>query len=290
MARLFGVNTKMRGSVGQWTYAQVNGQTIAKEKVIKKDVPTRTLAQMLRRMKWANIVAVWRSFEGKDKPSFENKDRTVSDFNEFMSANLAGYEIYLPKGIADQGGGVVAPYQVTRGSLPTVNVALGDNNVPISNIIVGGLTIGASTTLGAFSKAIVDNNSNTMWRDGDQLTVFILHQSIMNNVPRIITESVKIVLDTSDETTLLGDMIDVNLFAVTDGALGLSGPVSGGVAFIHSRRTVSGTRVSTQSFVVNNAAMEEYHTVDALDNAIQSYGGLNKEEYLTPDNDQTLSA
>ena len=36
MAILTGINTRLRGSIGNYTFQRLNGQTIAKEKVEKK--------------------------------------------------------------------------------------------------------------------------------------------------------------------------------------------------------------------------------------------------------------
>ena len=44
MAILTGINTRLHGSAGDWTFARVGDRTIAKQKVEKKAVPTRTLA------------------------------------------------------------------------------------------------------------------------------------------------------------------------------------------------------------------------------------------------------
>ena len=88
MAILNGINTKLRGSIGQYTFQRLNGQTVAKEKVEKKAIPVRTLTQMLRRVRWANLVNMYRAFEGTLHPSFESKDPRVSDYNMFMQATM----------------------------------------------------------------------------------------------------------------------------------------------------------------------------------------------------------
>lgn len=279
----------MRGSVGKYTFKQLNGQTIVSEKVDKKATPVRTPAQMRQRMSWDNIIAIWRSFTGNMRPSFESKLRTRSDYNEFMSANIAGNRIYLTKNVALQGGAVVAPYQVTRGSLPTIEVTIGENQIPVTNIAMGSVTIGASTTLRTFSQAILEYNAD--WNDGDQLSIFWLKQSTTSEgVPLVTTECKEITLDAADDGTLLGDLVDANLLAVADGKLGMGGTVNGGVAFVHSRKTVGKTRVSTQRIVVNNPIMSQYQSETAYENAVNSYGGFNQDYFLTPNNTTDLDA
>ena len=288
MAILTGINTKLRGKAGNWVFARLNGQTVAKEKADKKATPTRSQAQMLTRMQWANLVNLYGAFKGTLHPSFENKPITKSDYNMFISANVGANAVYLTKEQARQGGCVVAAYQITRGKLPSITVEYGNNNIPESSIAVGTLTIGNSTTLKAFSDAIIQNNSG--WQSGDQLSVFVAHQMMdaNTNVPRVEINAVEVTLDSSADTTMLSDIIDTSFFSVVDGVLALSGPVNGGVAFVHSRYVNGKTSVSTQFFEVSNSYLAQYQTAGAYSNAVVSYGGINKDDFLTPDLDDTV--
>lgn len=288
MAILTGINSKMRGKVGNWVYARLNGQTIAKEKADKKATPTRTRAQMLTRMQWANLVNLYGAFKGTLHPSFENKPMTRSDYNMFISANVNANPVYLTQNQARQGGCLVAAYQITRGKLPSISVEFGNNNIPETTIAVGSLTIGNSTTLKAFSDAIIQNNSG--WLSGDQLSVYVAHQMMDANtgVPRVEINAVEVTLDSAADTTMLSDLVETSFFAVVDGCLALSGPVNGGVAFVHSRYVNGKTSVSTQFFVVNNSYLAQYQTSAAWNNAVLSYGGINKDDFLTPNIDDVV--
>ena len=288
MAILTGINSKMRGKVGNWVYARLNGQTVAKEKADKKATPTRTNAQMLTRMQWANLVNLYGAFKGTLHPSFENKPMTKSDYNMFISANVGANPVYLTKEQARQGGCLVAAYQITRGKMPSITVEYGNNNIPESSIAVGSLTIGNSTTLKAFSDAIIQNNSG--WMSGDQLSVYVAMQTMDANtgVPRVDIEAVEITLDSAADTTLVSDIIDTSFFSVVDGCLALSGPVNGGVAFVHSRYVNGKTSVSTQFFVVDNSYLAQFQTAGAYNNAVVSYGGINKDDFLTPNLDDDV--
>ena len=288
MAILTGINSKMRGKVGNWVYARLNGQTVAKEKADKKATPVRTRAQMLTRMQWANLVNLYGSFKGTLHPSFENKPMTKSDYNMFISANVNANPVYLTKEQARQGGCLVAAYQITRGKMPSITVEFGNNNVPESSIAVGTLTIGNSTTLKAFSDAIIQNNSG--WLSGDQLSVYVAYQMIdaNTNVPRVEINAIEVTLDSAADTTMLSDILETSFFSVVDGTLALSGPVNGGVAFVHSRYVNGKTSVSTQFFVVNNTYLAQYQTNSAYENAVLSYGGINKDDFLTPNLDDVV--
>ena len=289
MAILNGINTKLRGSIGQYTFQRLNGQTVAKEKVEKKAIPVRTLTQMMRRVRWANLVNMYRAFEGTLHPSFESKDARVSDYNMFMQANIGSSDVALSKNEAVQGACVVAAYQITRGQLPGISLSIDSSHQAVSNISVGGLTIGASTTIKAFSDAIIQNNDT--WRDGDQISLYVAIQEVdsVSGMPRVNMKAIEVTLDTSDEDTLLEDITGQNVYDVQDGMLKYKGIVIGGLACVHSRKVNGKTIVSTQRFVVDNPTLAQYTTQAAFDTAIESYGGVNKEQFLTPNVDNTYA-
>ena len=289
MAILNGINTKLRGSIGQYTFQRLNGQTVAKEKVEKKAIPVRTLTQMMRRVRWANLVNMYRAFEGTLHPSFESKDPRVSDYNMFIQANIGSSNVALTKNEAVQGACVVAAYQITRGQLPGIMVGIDSTHMAVTDISVGGLSIGASTTLKAFSDAIIQNNPT--WRDGDQLSLYVATQTVdgVSGMPRVEMQAIEVTLDTSDEDTLLEDITGQNVYDVQDGMLKYKAALIGGIACVHSRKVNGKTIVSTQRFVVDNPSLAQYTTQAAFDTAIESYGGVNKEQFLTPNVDNVYA-
>lgn len=280
----------LNGSVGAVTYRRVDGRTIASQKVAMKSTARRTRSVMLQRMKWANLVAMWKVLNVPGwHPSFPKEDAGVSDFNAFMAANLKSAGIYLPRGLQRSGAGVVARTKVTEGSLFPIGVEFGSNNIAESDLALGTLSIGSSTTLGAFSQAIITNNSD--WQNGDMLTVVIVHQLSDGDVPQLKSEFLQIKLNSEDATTLLSDVVNVTLLSVADGCLALSSSLTGGCAMIHSRRLSDGsTAVSRQFLIANNAAVISSYTGNtAFVAAAESYGGFAQEEYLTPYPDDELA-
>ena len=282
MAKFSGAFYKFKGSIGNITFRRVNGTTVVSEKVEPKATPSRSYAQMRRRMQWANIVNLWGCFEGNLHPSFEGRKASVSDFNEFVSANLGIVPVYLTKGEASADGSVAAGYQVTRGSLPEIAHSTGVGDVPVTDIALGGLAIGPSTTLKQFSDAVCQNNSN--YQNGDQISCFHCTQTAnaASGVPyvRIIAEEVT--LDRSDNETLLYDVCSALCFSSAGGVLGAQSPVPGAICWIHSRKTASGTKVSTQRLQATNPLLPRYQSAAQLEAAIESYGGTTRPDFLTP--------
>ena len=281
MAILKGIFRKQTGSIGDMTLRVVNGQTVTSEKVTRNT--SKTFAQMVRRVQWANVVNLFRAFEGTLHPSFESRPRSWSDFNAFMSANIGQFGVYLTASEASQGGCLVAPYQITRGSLPSVGMGTTEAGVITSDIKVGSLDITDETTLAAFSAAVRANNSG--WEYGDQLSAFVALQKVntITQVPYVEVHAYEITLAEDDETLVL-DLIDNDptCFAVVDQKLCLNAPINGGACYVHSRKDGQKTRVSTQRFTATNDLLDAYTTEAKRTEAIISYGGKTSGEFLTP--------
>lgn len=272
--------TSMNGSVGAVTYVTRKGITVAKQKVPAKLNYTKTVRSMTPRMRWMALVRMWQGLNTVGwHPSFRNKTGLQSDFNMFMKANSA-VDVYLPKTIVSSNGGVVAPVQVTQGGLPTIG-GTGTGNTVTTTIALGGISIGASTTIRTFSAAIIENNEG--WNDGDQLTIVRLNQVVdaETNIPRITADIAEIVLDSEDDGTLLGDMVIAGLLDSDEGKLVISG-VNGGACAVHSVGQGDNYDVSSESLVVINPLLSQYTSNTALMAAINSYGGLSGVQFLVP--------
>ena len=272
--------TAMNGSVGAVTYVTRKGITVAKQKVPAKLNYRKTIRSMSPRMRWMAIVRLWQRLNVVGwHPSFMNKQGLQTDFNMFTKANST-VDVYLPKDIVSADGAVVVPVQISNGGLAAVGGAI-SNGQFLSNLAVGGLTIGASTTLQSLSEAIIENNDD--WIDGDQLTIVTLAQTTdLNGVPRVRSEIFEITLNSGDESTLIGDILPANTLSVTDGKLGLATTVIGGAAFVHSTGEGDTFDVSTEMLAVSNPTAQTYQGNNALMIAINSYGGLSANQFLVP--------
>lgn len=270
----------MNGSVGAVTYVTRKGITVAKQKVPAKLNYRRTISSMTPRMRWMALVRLFQALNGVGwHPSFKNKTGLQTDFNMFIKANSA-VDVFLPKTVASSNGGVVAPVQISNGGLPSVGGSITENGFQ-SNIAMGAITIGASTTLRTFSQAILENNAD--WQNGDQLTIVRMNQVVDAEtlVPRIAPRIEEVILDDQDDGTLLGDLFGTELLEVHDGKLVVAG-VNGGAAIVHSTGEGATYDVSTEVLAVNNAILSQYQGNAALMTAINSYGGLSAAEFLVP--------
>ena len=285
MGKIFGANTKISGKVGQLLYRQTRTGTVISELPVKPAIPRRSARQMDRRTQWGNLAAIYKQFDSMLRRGYENLPPQMSVFNAFIQANIDVVKVYITKTIRLNGGAILAPYQITRGSLPSISMAKNASNILVSGIRLGSLAIDANTTIGQFSQAVIDNND--AFDEGDQLTFFHGIQSIdtVTRTPRATIKGYKVVLSTAEDTKLW-DVVDRIGFSVTDNCLATSQQITNGAAvWVHSRETADGAlKVSTQLFFVENSALATYQGRTAFTAAANSYGGINSAAvYLQPE-------
>ena len=285
MAKVFGINTKIRGKVGEYIYRQTRTGTVVSEAPVKPITPLRTQRQMSIRTQWANLGAIYKQFDSMLRRGFEALPPQMSVYNAFIQANLGVVKVYITKTMKLNGGAILAPYQITRGSLPSISMAVNSGNKLVSSVRLGSLTISSTTTVAQFSQAVIDNNPAFL--EGDQLTFFHGIQTIdtVTRTPRATINGYKVVLNPADDTPLW-DIVSQLGFSVTDNCLATSQQITNGAAvWVHSREAADGTlKVSTQFFYVENSALATYQSNTAIIASVNSYGGINSAAvYLQPE-------
>lgn len=274
------------GKLGGNVYYMNKGQNVGRELAPEVSNP-RTPAQMRQRMKWANLVNIYkanRSWMGH--LSFETKKQTWSDYNAFMSANIGANPVYLIKGAAENGDAILAPYTMTKGSLPTIDYAYAANLDGVeTNISI--YEDPASATIGDFSANLIEKNPE--WQQGDQLSIVLMYKGV---APYPIVDAIELMIDVNDDR-YFGDIasqygtLDEIMTKTEDNYLGVH--MSVGVSFgnaaiciVHSRTTSGRTYVSTQAFVLNVTAQitfQQMGTDEQFQYAAASYG-LGDEFFL----------
>lgn len=271
-----------RNKVGNIVTYRMKGQDIARSKAAQVSNP-RTNAQQSQRVKLANLVALYRVLSAwMDGIAFQSKPQRWSDYNAFVSANIGENRVVLTKQQAAAGYGIVAPYIVTRGSLPTIEINPTTANVFQSNIQVGdGLTIGVDTTIGAFSTAILNNNNGLV--QGMQLSLVMVYQLQQGGAYYPMVRYFEVILDINS-TELLATRMDVSHLGVSNGALafvrGETDPITG-FTFILSHTVANQTRVSTQRLTLTSTEVYDlFSSAQAQTEAIESYGASLAEPFL----------
>ena len=289
MAKISGVATQLSGKVGQLIYRQTKYGTVVYEAPTKTSVPQRTEAQMQVRTQWGNLAAVYRQFNQTLKKGFEGLNGKMHDYNAFIQANTNVVKVYVPKSVRLNGGSVLAPYQITRGTLPSVAMTKGAGGVLVSDVSVGSLVIGAETTVADLANAVIALNDG--WQAGDQLTFFYGVQTTdaVTGIPRARIYGYKVMLNPGDSTPLLEVVNGVGFTSVASAGsgfvLGMDRAIEDGAAvWIHSREDgTGGLKVSTQFMYVDSSVLAGYQTSAAMAGAANSYGGINAQAvYLNP--------
>ena len=284
MAKVTGIATQLSGKVGQFIYRRTKSGTVVCEAPAKVVVPNRSEAQMRVRAQWGNLAAVFRQFNQTLKKGFDGVNGRMSDYNAFLQTNMNVVKVYIAKNVLLNGGSVLAPYQITRGTLPSIAMGVGADNVLASDIALGDLVVSESTTVAEFTNALIACNDD--YEAGDQLTFFYGQQTtdLVTGVPRAKVSGFKVMLDPLD-STLLWDVVSPLGFSSADGCLAMNDGISDAAAvWVHSREDGDGgVRVSTQFMYVDSGILDKYQGSEAMRNAAESYGGINKSEvYLNP--------
>ncbi len=279
MAKVFGQSSDLSGKVGNLTYMQTKYGTVAFPSKKHVKVPRRSERQMEIRTQWVNLGAIYRQFNQTLKKSFEDVGHMTS-YNAFLQANLGVVKVYITKQERLNGGSVLAPYLITRGSLESIACNVNEQNVLVTNLALGSLKIDENTTIGQVSHAIISNNED--WNNGDQIAFFAGAQTIdaVTQTPRARIKGSKLVLDVNS-TQKLWEVVNKTGFASVSGStgffLGMSTAVTNGAAaWVHSRESSTGVlKVSTQFLYVDNAILDSYMDGSAFDSSANSYGGIN---------------
>lgn len=270
-----------RGKVGDLVFARRLGQqTTRAYNSNPKDAKTRS--QVTQRVKMANVIAMYRALKNICNHSFEGLAVGQTSYSAFVKANLTGNKVSLTKEAASFGACVVAPYLISRGSLPSIQVE-GTGADAVTNISVGNLTISGTTTIGQFADALVANNAGIEY--GDQLTyVSLVQQTDANSGYPIVVAGIYEVTLNSASTDKVRDFIPEVGSSVKNGFLAHGALIGrGGFAWILSRKpTGSSLMVSTQRLVLTSPDVyDQFATADANTRAISSYG-FTMEPILAP--------
>lgn len=281
MARLTGIISKLNGSAGNLTFRQNGGQTIVSEK-ITQTTNAKTELQQKQRLKWANIIREYQVLQPYMKLAFGGTRNGRNDYNKFMSTNLSMTPVYLTKAEVNAGMCIVAPYEITHGTIRSIAVS-GKGKKAVTDIRLGTLNITKTTSVAEFSNAVVQNNK--LYNYGDQITYFLVHQVVneVTNIPMAEVDACCIVLDKSSEAKLLS-LVDARGFSVQEEHLAAQADNDfgdHGMVWIHSRKQGGKTLISTQCLICENNLLAEYQSEEAYQDAVDSYGGVS-DVYLTP--------
>lgn len=268
------VSMSLKGRVGAITFYDSDGRQISRAARNSSNYgkgASRTALQQNRRVRWANLVNVYKKSQGWMYYAYEYRKKGVSDYNKFMQLNVNRSFIALTRDEAASGACVIDGYQVSEGSLMPISHALIDG-VWVTNIKLGDYTIDDETTIGNFTEAVIQNNT---WIREDYQISFISYQQMIDEygIPRIICTPYELTLK-KNSTDKVRNYLPVFCSSVKNGFLATNEDITiGAFCYVLSAKENGRTVVSTQYLVNNNQSLiAQYSSEEQYAAAIKSYG------------------
>ena len=264
---------------------QAMGQTRQRELAAEVSNP-RTESQMGQRVKWANLVNLYRANRSWMKYAFETKKSNQSEYNKFMSLNVANSRIYLTKQVANAGGCVLDSYIITQGSLPSIEFVKTTNDYFRSNIQIEPSANFETISVKDFSDMVVELNPAI--RYGDQLSFIRMTQmtNASTGVPYVVVREYEVIIDTNNLLPFSNYLPTeyITSWGAQESYLAIQTAAgrNGGFSMILSR-TISGkTYVSSQRVIPVNmdSYINAFSSSAALQAAIDSYG-VSEDAFLS---------
>lgn len=272
-------NQRRVGRVGDTTYYVRDGEQIARQSQNNSNygaTASRTPAQMSRRVKWANLVNLFKGMKSWQPKAYDFKKKGQSDYNLFMALNVNSALVCLTRDMAMNGCGCWEAYQISRGSLPPIGITPGAAVGTAVTNIVCALAFGANTTIGALSREIIAKNP--AFENGDNIAIVGFWTMIDDRgYPYSGTDYRELTLDTASLVTLSDADLWNYISHSADDHLQLDQQtVSGGatthLVAIHTRKSTA-LQVSTQYLVpVNDIYSGQFMGQEWEQQCINSYG------------------
>lgn len=263
---------KSRGSVGDVTFSQINGQQIAKARNRNPANP-RTLKQCFQRGRFAAAVKFFtRGNQALYKFAFEGKRQVESDYNAFMRENVRRAPAISKAAFDNYDYPVCAPFIMAKGSLAPMVVTASADTFSVSLGVAAPET--APTTIGDISTLLLQNEQ---FQVGDIITLVFMSSAYDGTYPSITADGSgrtewtikQFIIDTTSTDTIASvtgmsyaAAEGVSTLTLASGTAPLAGTLAGMTA-VHSRNVAGGLKVSTQELVLNAAASTAYEAMQA---------------------------
>lgn len=282
------------GGAGGFSFYVRGGEQVIRQRKNNSNYgegASRTMAQMIRRIRWGNLVNVFKSQKSWQPKAYDSKTKGQTDYNIFMSLNINQATVGFTKEMCEAGCAVIESYQVSRGSLPPISLSAsqsGNNyltDIKISNAIQGG------TTVGQLAADILANNSQFVEGDNIAFIFFRNWKTSRTEWPYASSVYAEITLDTTSSTVINSiPALDNRLSKSTGGYLQASWSSAGefeptrevGFVAIHTRKSASMLAVSSQEILMNSNSLVSQFSGAAWDKQCVLSYGLSDEVPLDP--------
>lgn len=275
-------NGVITGSVDDVVYKNYNGKVVVcRKQTTYRDAKTE--GQVVYRVKMRNIQNIYAALKESLRGNFQDKTGRQTDYSRFQGINMQKPAVYLNRNEVAMKAQIVAPYIVSFGTLPQVEYELRDNLL-VTNISLGNLSITPDTTVSEIAPAIVKNNDG--WEYDDSIEFMAVKQT-EGNTPTAKCSFSHLVLDKNvttklSEALMVRNASQIELGSSAEGFLQMNVSDNGGFAIIRKRMASKGLMTSTQELTINNPLFDLYHSDQRKQEALDSYGVNRDKTFLVP--------
>ena len=275
-------NGNYSGTINNVVYRNYNGTIVACQKPTAYH-DAKTEGQVVYRVKMRNIQNIYAALKESLRGNFQGKTGRQTDYSRFQGVNMQKPAVYLNKSEVAMKTQIVAPYFVSFGTLPSIEYVLKDNML-VTDVSLGNLTITPDTTVSEIALAIVKNNDG--WELDDCLEFMVVRQT-EGNTPTAKCSFAHLPLNKNVTTKLSGILTDcyanqIELSSSADSFLRMKISGIGGFAIVRKRMASKGLITSTQWLAVNNPLFDLYHSDQQMQKALDSYGVKRDKPFLAP--------
>lgn len=273
------------GGAGGYSFYVRDGEQVVRQRKNNSNygsTASRSYAQMIRRIRWGNLVNVFKAIKSWQQKAYDAKRFGQTDYNIFMQLNINKVTVGTTKEMNEGGAGIVEAYQVSRGSIPPIGYTVNTTtHLWITDIaILNDITF--ETTIGELSTDILTNNPT--FQEGDNIA-FIFMQNWMDSRvewPFVQSKYAEITLNRSNTALVsaipvIGGRLSqssantIQLLYTEPGQYVVGSEV--GFACIHTRKSSGNLQVSSQSILMNTQKIiQNFSGAEWDDTCIQTYG------------------
>lgn len=288
------INPLYKGGAGGYTFYVRGGEQVVRQRKNNSnygDTASRTMPQMLRRIRWGNLVNCYKAIASWQKKAYDSKVAGQTDYNIFMQLNINRVAVGETKEMCEGGCAVFESYQVSRGSLAPVDLSWDSVGSAWESSINYDSAITGTTTIGALSQVIMLNNPEFLPGDNIAIIFFKNYEAPRVEWPFASSSYAEITLDATS-TALLSSIPELaNRLAKNSGdKLSISARTypddnplhEVGCVVIHTRKSASNLKVSSQSIVMADASIIEDFSGSAWDEVCINSYGITEDAPLEP--------
>lgn len=281
-------NPLYKGGAGGYSFYVRSGEQVVRQRKNNSnygETASRTYPQMVRRVKWSNLVNLYKVMKSWMPKAFENKSAGQTDYNLFMSLNANSVQSALTRDMSLADNCVIEPVQVSRGTLLSIGLeAVTASNLYKTSIKLSQAITGA-TTVAELAQDIISNNAGWIANDNLAVVKFINYIEPRVEWPVATNAYAELTLNLSDNRTL-SQVPGINgLFDKSDDdflTIDVTKTNEVGCVAIHTRKEASSLAVSSQNIVMlTDSIIQQFSGEAWVLSCIETYG-LDSEVPLDP--------